>query len=171
MADIKEKRAATLPGFGLIAKSVIVTEVEYTDDAESNILDSADRLREKDIATCYRRVLVAAETGNMRSVAFPVLATGQRCEEVDVAVNACVRGLMPWYAGCTGPDYVSYDERADKLLGPESVTICVFPDENYYDTVKKLATALVLANVAVASLPEKFEEERRRRKEQTPLAG
>jgi len=142
MVDIKAKRAATLPGFELAAKSIIITEIEYTDapDCEEDDSYLEKFRREGDIAACYRNALAAA--ARMKSVAFPLLGSGNLGQEVEVVARACAKGLVSWYTGCTGTTL-------------ESVTICVSPNGDYYDKINKLVYEFEQANIAV-SLPEKL---------------
>ena len=142
MAVIKAKRAATLPACGQVAaKSIIITEVEYTDPPDGEQEDEYHESirREDEFAACYRHALAAA--ARMKSIAFPLLGSGNSGQEVEVAARACVKGLKHWYTSRTGTTL-------------ESVTICVFP--YIYDNVKKLAYELEQANIAV-SLPKEFE--------------
>ena len=160
MVDIKAKRAATLPGFEIAAKSIIITEIEYTDAPDGEEDDSylEKFRREGDIAACYRNALAAA--ARMKSVAFPLLGSGNLGQEVEVVARACAKGLVSWYTGCTGGPVDASDEALDERATLESVTICVYPGGDYYDNIEKLAYEFEQANIAV-SLPEKFEAERK----------
>ena len=117
-----------------------------------------------DIAACYG--LETAAAAGMKSVAFPLLGSGNLGQEVEVVARpvprdwVLVHRLYQW----SSPVNAALDERATL----ESCH-CVYPGGDYYDNIEKLAYEFEQANIAV-SLPE-FEAERKAAEENAAMVA
>ena len=149
--DFTERRVVVTPGFDLKATVVLHTEVEYADGKR------ADECIAEQLARCLD---VAAEAGH-RSVAAPMLGTGLQGQDVADAARGCIAGLVRWYAGC--PPHLHLPKGANqRAKPPPQVTICVFPDDRYFETVSALVDAADRANVKIQRLPARYVQARER---------